>query len=110
MTGFRKSRSRECPALLERRRVAKIIRKLEWVVSTKLMMHISRTKRTATETGEEPPKKRSKAEETALKKQSDLLFKLKKDLDKHLTKKQLTTVMEMNGLKIPAGVSAMQEW
>ena len=74
------------------------------------MLQFSSKRAAATSSGSEPPFKKSKAEETALKKQSKLLFDLMKLLDDNLSKKQLMAILELNNVKIPSGVSAMQEW
>ena len=67
-------------------------------------------KRPAAKYEDEPQTKRSKAEESALKEQSDLLFETQKALEEKLSKKQLTSICEANGIKTPKGLSALQEW
>ncbi|KAM7298231.1 poly [ADP-ribose] polymerase 1 [Ixodes scapularis] len=57
-----------------------------------------------------PPAKQAKVpedpeEEKALKKQSDLVYKLRDDLQKNLSKKELQELLEFNEIDIPAGES-----
>lgn len=57
----------------------------------------------------QPTPKKSKADEAALKKQSDKLFSIQKKLETEMTKRQIQEIFEYNAMQIPQGISRLVE-